>query len=186
MRFIVWWLRVAVVAVVAAIVAALVALVVAGSQGDARTQVAALAAASLIISFLVVRRIRRRRIRDWRDAEDATARWLRKAGCRRVSLTRAGADGGIDVITSEWAVQVKHTSKPVGRPAVQQLVGAAITLDRFPVLFSTSGFSQPARRYADEHDVALFELDLDGRAHGLNRSARRVGKRSRRLRLAIR
>ncbi len=167
------------------VVATMVALVVVGVQGDARTQAIALAVATPMISWLVVRRLRRRRIRDWRDAEDATARWLRKAGCRLVALTRAGGDGGIDVITSDWAVQVKHTSKRVGRPAVQQLVGAALTLDRFPALFSTSGFSGPARRYADEHDVALFELDLDGRAHGLNRPARRVGKRSRRLRLQI-
>ena len=138
-------------------------------------------AVGLAALALVVRRLRRPRIRDWRDAELATARWLRKAGCRRVTVTGGSADGGIDVITAEWAVQVKHTAKRVGRPAVQQLVGAALTLDRLPALFSTSGFSAPACAYAIENQVALFELDLDGRAHGINRQARRVGKRTRRL-----
>ena len=84
-------------------------------------------------------------------------------------------------MTADWAVQVKHTAKRVGRPAVQQLVGAALTLGREPVLFSTSGFSAPAVVYADEHDVALLELALDGSATRINRRARRVGKRSRRL-----
>ena len=166
-----WWLRIALVAGAAAFVA----------QADQRTQVAAVSAAVVVVVLLIVRRMRRPRIRNWRDAEAAAAHWLRKAGCRRVSLTGGSADGGIDVITAEWAVQVKHRTKRVGRPAVQQLVGAALTLERFPALFSTSGFSAPACVYADEHDVALFELDLDGRAHGINRPARRVGKRTRRF-----
>lgn len=171
MRFIPWWLRIAVLVGVAILVA----------RTDPRTQVAALIAVSIVALVLIIRRVRRPRIRDWRDAETAAARWLRKAGCRRVSLTGGSADGGIDVLTAEWAVQVKHTTKRVGRPAVQQLVGAALTLDRSSALFSTSGFSAPACAYALEHDVALFELDLDGKAYGINRPARRVGKRTRRL-----
>ena len=168
-----WW------AVVAAIVGAGFVL----NGVSTRTQVAAAVLAGLVGVLLVARRLRRPRIRDWRDAEDAAARWLRAAGCRRVALTGGSADGGIDVITADWAVQVKHTAKRVGRPAVQQLVGAALTLGREPALFSTSGFTAPAYDYALEHDVALFELDLDGTARGVNRPARRVGKRSRRLRL---
>ena len=124
MRFVPWWLGVALVAVVVAVVAAFAA------QADQRTQVAMGIAASVVAALLIIRRVRRPRIRDWRDAETAAARWLRKAGCRRVSLTGGSADGGIDVVTAEWAVQVKHTTKRVGRPAVQQLVGAALTLDR--------------------------------------------------------
>lgn len=170
-RFTPWWLRLVV----------LVAAVAFVWQRDSRTQVAAMIIAGTVVLILLVRRVRRPRIRDWQDAEVAAARWLRKAGCRRVSLTGGSADGGIDVVTADWAVQVKHTTKRVGRPAVQQLVGAALTLDRLPALFSTSGFSAPACAYALEHQVALFELDLDGRAYGINGPARRVGKRTRRL-----
>lgn len=151
------------------------------ARSDQRTQLIVAAIIGACALAWIRHRFRRPRIRDWQDAEVATARWLRRAGCRRVSLTGGSADGGIDVITAAWAIQVKHTSKRVGRPAVQQLVGAALSLDRAPALFSTSGFSAPAVEYATDHHVALFELDLDGSAHGINRSARRVGKRSRRL-----
>lgn len=133
--------------------------------------------AGAVVAGAVLRRLGSHRIRDWRDAEQATARWLRNAGCRQVRLTAPGADAGIDVLTADWAVQVKHTSKPVGRPAVQQLVGAALDVDRRPALFSTSGFTGPACRYAQEHDVALFVLGTNGRARGLNGPARQVGSR---------
>lgn len=171
MRFVPWWLR---LVAAAAVVGAL-----ATSSADVRLAAATIAAVILVVA--VYRRLRRRRIRSWRDAELATARWLRRMGCRRVRLTGGSADGGIDVFTSEWAVQVKHTEKRVGRPAVQQLVGAALSLDLRPALFSTSGFSGPACAYADDHEVALFELDLRGRAHGVNGPARQVGSRLRRL-----
>ena len=163
----------------AAVMLAAGALVIVRS--DQSVQLAAAVALGLAAVVAIWWRLRRPRIRDWRDAEAATARWLRRAGCRRVQLTGGSADGGIDVLTAEWAVQVKHTAKRVGRPAVQQLVGAALSLDRSPALFSTSGFSAPAYSYAIEHDVALFELAIDGSAHGVNRPARRVGKRTRRL-----
>lgn len=144
--------------------------------------VLAIAALAGLFGLLVLtRRLRRRRIRDWRDAELAAARWLRKAGCRDVALTGGSADGGIDVITVGWAVQVKHTSKRVGRPVAQQVVGASLALGRQPAVVSTSGFTAPAIDYADEHDVALLELDLDGRIHRLNPASRHVGKRPRRL-----
>lgn len=173
MRFVPWWLR----------LAAAAAFVLVILRSSERVQILAISAAVVLAAAMLVRRLRRPRIRDWRDAEMAAARWLRRAGCRHVSLTGGSADGGIDVLTSEWAVQVKHTSKRVGRPAVQQLVGAALSLDRRPALFSTGGFSAPACEYAVEHDVALFELGLDGRARGVNRPARRVGKRLRRRRI---
>jgi len=171
MRKVTWWLWVVLLAGAALLVV----------RCEPRVQlVAGLLVGGLVFLWLVFV-MRRPRIRDWHDAEIATARWLRRAGCRRVSLTGGSADGGIDVVTADWAVQVKHTAKRVGRPAVQQLVGAALTLDRGPALFSTSGFSGPAFAYADEHGVALFELDLKGTATGVNRAARRVGKRTRRI-----
>jgi len=165
-----WWVRFGALAVGGVAVA----------RSERPVQIAATVVAVALVATWLIYRIRRPRIRDWRDAEAAAARWLRRAGCRRVELTGGSADGGIDVITAAWAVQVKHIAKRVGRPAVQQLVGAALSAGRAPALFSTSGFSSPACAYALEHDVALFKLDLNGRAHGINRPARRVGKRSRR------
>lgn len=143
---------------------------------EAGVAVAALVAGLLL--WRVYRRLKAPVIRDWRDAELAAATWLRRSGCRRVRLTAAGADGGIDVVTADLAVQVKHTSRPVGRPTLQQVVGAALTLDRAPAVFSTGGFTGPAVEYANDHDVAIFDLASDGRAKPLNRAARHVGRRS--------
>jgi len=166
-----WWL------VLGAVLTAGVVL----ARAEPDVQRLALLGLGMVVVVFGIARVRRPRIRTWQDAEEVTARWLRKAGCRRVSLTGGSADGGIDVVTLDWAVQVKHTTKRVGRPAVQQLVGAALSLGLEPALFSTSGFSKPACEYAIDHNVALFELALDGTARGINRPARRVGKRTRRL-----
>ena len=98
-----------------------------------------------------------------------------------MGLTGGSADGGIDVITSRWAVQVKHADKRVGRPIAQQIVGASLAVGRHPAIVSTSGFTAPAIDYAADHHVALLELDLDGRVHRVNPAAHQVGKRPRRL-----
>ena len=161
--------------------ALLVAVGIVAARSERSVQLIAGAILVAVVILALLLRRRRRRIRDWRDAEYATARWLRRAGCRRVALTGGSADGGLDVITADWAVQVKHTAKRVGRPAVQQLVGASLAIDRSPALFSTSGFTKPGIEYADAHDVALLELDLAGNATRLNAASRRVGTRTRRL-----
>lgn len=159
---------------------AALALAAVGATQD-RLREGLIASITLAIAF-VVRRVYRHfktpAVADWRSAERAAAAWLRSNGCRRVYLTRAGADGGIDVLTAGLAVQVKHTARRVGRPTVQQVVGAAITVDRAPAVFSTGGFTAPAVDYAAEHDVALFHLHDNGAAEPLNRTARQVGHRS--------
>lgn len=169
MRWFPWWSRLAVA----------VTLVVVVARLERSSQIVAVTGlvAGTILAVSLYRRVCRPRIRDWRQAEEATARWLAKAGCRRVVLTGGSADGGIDVLTADWAVQVKHTAKRAGRPAVQQLVGAALAVERSPALFSTSGFTAPALDYALDHGVALFELDLKGKAYPLNQTARLVGRR---------
>lgn len=139
---------------------------------------------ALAVLWLLFRAVRGGRpavIEDWQQAESLTASWLRSQGCRQVALTTAGADGGIDVMTQDWAVQVKHTAKRVGRPAVQQIVGAALDADRRPAVVSTSGFTQPAITYAQDHDVALVELGADGHGTLVTESANEIGERRRSL-----
>lgn len=140
--------------------------------------VGAIGVVLLLVWF--VRADRRVVDRDWQQVERDTATWLRTVGCRQVALTTAGADGGVDVLTSEWAVQVKHTERRVGRPAVQQIVGAALHVERRPAVVSTSGFTSPAVEYAVEHDVALVRLDDDGRGRPVTSAAREIGDEQRR------
>ncbi|MEM7093163.1 MAG: restriction endonuclease [Actinomycetota bacterium] len=138
---------------------------------------------ALGVFWLLVRFVRRARsgsALDWQEAERWSAAWLSRQGCRNVALTVAGADGGIDVLSRDWAVQVKHTARPVGRPAVQQIVGAALDADRRPAVISTSGFSAPALDYADAHEVALLVLETETVIRPVNRWALEIGGTRRR------
>jgi len=63
-------------------------------------------------------------VSTWREAEEAAASHMRRMGYAGVKLTTGGADGGVDVRASGAMAQVKFEAKPVGRPALQRLVGA--------------------------------------------------------------
>src|SRR3954452_2909829 len=64
---------------------------------------------------------------SWHAAEALAAWHMRKLGFEDASVTKAGADGGLDVTSREAVAQVKHYSKgPIGSPAIQQLRGAAM------------------------------------------------------------
>lgn len=95
----------------------------------------------------------------WQDAEFAAATYLRKRGFNEVRLTGPGKDGGLDVISAELVAQVKRVTRPVGRPVIQQTLGAALGSRRNAAVFSTGGFTGPATRFANENDVALFRMD---------------------------
>jgi hypothetical protein len=91
------------------------------------------------------------------QAERFAADACRQLGFEGARVTPPGADGGIDVIDRQRNLygQVKAWNKPVGRPDLQKLVGAT-PANSVRVFFSTSGYTQPAREYADTNKVALF------------------------------
>lgn len=120
---------------------------------------------------------------EWQRFERDTAAWLDRVGCRRVEPTGAGADGGIDVLTERWAVQVKATSKVAGRPVIQQTVAAAVAVEREPVVVSASGFSPQAIEAAAMHQVALVDAST-GRFERVNAQAHEIGLRRRRTLLS--
>ena len=89
------------------------------------------------------------------DLEHVVAHLLMADHWVNVRLTSDGADGGIDVIGDSpprrVAAQVKHVNTPVGRPVLQQLLGAA-QAGGFTdaVLASSGGFAQTVRDLARE------------------------------------
>ena len=89
------------------------------------------------------------------DLEHVVAHLLMADHWVNVRLTPDGADGGIDVIGDSpprrVAAQVKHVNTPVGRPVLQQLLGAA-QAGGFTdaVLASSGGFAQTVRDLARE------------------------------------
>lgn len=108
-------------------------------------------------------------ITSWADAEAFVAGWLNANLPGGARVTGAGADGGIDVIGDKIAVQVKYYPKrAVGRPAIQQLAGAAAS--RKPVFFAYAGagYTTGAIAWADEHDVALMTYGSNGRVDSVN------------------
>jgi hypothetical protein len=94
----------------------------------------------------------------WQDAEHLAAAALRQFGFVDANVTGAGADRGLDGVGGGVAAQVKYTGATVGRPLIQQLVGAAG--GRQTALFARSGFTQHAVEEADRHGMALFTLAL--------------------------
>ena len=102
----------------------------------------------------------RTRIHTPTEAETFVAKWLRSQGFRGVRATPPSGDAGIDVTASGISVQVKrYDSKGVGRPEVQQLVGAARVGD-VAAFFTSSRYTDAAVEYADQRGVALFAFDF--------------------------
>jgi len=98
-----------------------------------------------------------------RDAEHMATRHLRSLGHSTARTTPTGPDGGVDVIADDALAQVKMEAVQTGRPAVQQLVGAAGR--RFAgslYFYSAAGYTQQAIDYAESEHVSLFTFDVRG------------------------
>ena len=115
-------------------------------------------------------RPKRRLIRTAADAEIVAAEWMRWMGFRGSTRTPTGADGGIDVRATGAVAQVKMHAKPIGRPDVQQLYGAA--RGRRALFFSLDTYTDEARSWADEVGMALFRFDLQGEPEAVNSAGR--------------
>lgn len=110
--------------------------------------------------------------RSWVQAEQLAAAALRKFGFDDALPTGSGTDAGLDVAGRSIACQVKYTAKPVGRPVLQQLVGAAG--GRVTAFFSRAGYTAQAVEYADQVGMALFGLTLPSTVSPQNSVAREM------------
>lgn len=79
--------------------------------------------------------------------------YLGASGAKTTTFTR---DGGVDCISDEFAVQVKHLSSKVGVATVREIIAVAQFASRQPAIFSKSGFTRGALELAVQHDVLLF------------------------------
>jgi hypothetical protein len=105
---------------------------------------------------------------------------MRHWGYRNISLTSGGTDQGVDVRATGAIAQVKFEARQVGRPQLQNLVGARGRNHDVELLFlSGAGYSGHAVEYASEMDIALFTYSLDGCMSPENRAARRIVERDR-------
>jgi len=89
---------------------------------------------------------------------------MRGLGFYDAQETTLTADAGLDVVASAGVAQVKFKAVQVGRPELQNFVGAAHPYpDRLRLFFSWKGYSSHALEYADQAQIALFSYELDGR-----------------------
>lgn len=111
---------------------------------------------------------RRRDLQTPEDAEELVRDWMMWAGFRNSQVTQRGADRGIDVRAAGGVAQVKFHAKAVGRPALQQLYGAALGAPT--LFFSHMGYSKPAFEYAQLVQMALFVFDGWGTVSAANKT----------------
>lgn len=114
---------------------------------------------------------------DFHQAELNAAKAMRSWGFLDAVATTGGADGGIDVRSSQVLAQVKWRSGTTGRPEVQQLVGARGSSTHRLMFFSKSAYTRQAVEYADLMTVALFIIDAAGGVTPVNGHARPYGVR---------
>lgn len=115
-----------------------------------------------------------RLIRDARDAELVAVDWMRYLGFTDATATPVGADGGIDIIAERGLAQVKMEGSPTSRPVVQQLYGVSVSQARTALFFSLAGYTPQAAAWASQHDIALFQYDLQGTPKPVNPPALRL------------
>jgi hypothetical protein len=94
------------------------------------------------------------------DFENICRDWLEAWGDTNVQVTQRSGDGGIDVLSDHCVAQVKfYSDKPVGRPELQQLKGAAVPYgDPEVVFFAYNGYTDQAIMYAEEVSMCLFDF----------------------------
>lgn len=118
-------------------------------------------------------------VRWWKDAENLAAQWMRGHGYPDARTTTGGADGGIDVRSRKAIAQVKMEGKAVGRPALQRLVGARGNNTQLELLFfSASGYTDTAKKYANEMRIALLTYDTAGHVRAANGEGSAIAFRS--------
>lgn len=102
----------------------------------------------------------RRAPMDAREFELIAASWMQFWGEHDAVATQFSGDGGVDVLSSNYGAQVKfYSNKPVGRPEVQALVGAAAGHGVSPAFFAYStGYTAEALQWAADMDVACFKF----------------------------
>lgn len=117
-------------------------------------------------------------IYSWQEAERLAQKWMFYFGYHDSKLTRAGADGGIDVNSSRAVAQVKYENTKTGRPVIQALAGEAHNQGKEALFFSLSGYTKGATEWAEESriGVALFQYDQSGNIECSNSASRQIMK----------
>jgi hypothetical protein len=94
-----------------------------------------------------------------REAEHFAQRVMLFLGEPDSKVTRQSNDGGVDVLTRHFVVQVKHQTAPIGPAIVRETHGVAVAMGRTAVVMARTGFTPGAINFANEVGILLFSYD---------------------------
>jgi hypothetical protein len=102
-------------------------------------------------------------------AERLCAEWMKHLGASDVLVTRATADGGIDLIADPYIAQVKNYAGTVGVIPVRELAGVASIQNREALFFTSGTYASGAIDFANQAQIALFAYNAEeGTLQGIN------------------
>lgn len=99
------------------------------------------------------------------EAEDYVKRCVLYLGDSGAQTTRYVDDGGVDVISDNYAIQVKHQMANIGPEVVRSMFGVATAMGKIAAVFVRSGFTKSAISFADENGILLFTYEPSIKAH---------------------
>ena len=97
-----------------------------------------------------------------RGAELLAAQWLRYLGEEEVIVTQYSQDGGVDVLTENFACQVKNYSKmKVSLSEIRDLLGTAHSLGLKPILLTSSTSTPSGLEFATQNKIAVIRYSTE-------------------------
>ncbi|MCW4384459.1 restriction endonuclease [Salinibacterium sp. SYSU T00001] len=96
-----------------------------------------------------------------RGAELWVADALRWLGVHGVEVTQQTSDGGVDVLTKDFAVSVKHYSGAVPVEEVREIFGVATVLKKVPMLWTSGTLTGSGSEFAEIAPVAVFQYEVE-------------------------
>ncbi|RLQ81844.1 restriction endonuclease [Salinibacterium amurskyense] len=96
-----------------------------------------------------------------RGAELWVADAMRSLGAHDATVTQQSQDGGVDVVTSRFAVSVKHYAGAVPVEEIREIFGVAITLNKTPVLWTSGSLTKAAFEFAELGPVAVIQYKVE-------------------------
>lgn len=108
-------------------------------------------------------------------AEHLTAMWMRHLGVLDAEVTRYSSDGGVDVASAEYVVQVKNLTGSVPVQDIRALYGVASADGKRALLFTSGSITVEGLAFATRVHMPLIRYDaVAGTVTGVNE----VGKRA--------
>lgn len=106
-----------------------------------------------------------------REFEEHCAGYLKRRGFKRIEMTKASGDQGVDILARRkgktYAIQCKFYQKPVGNKAVQEAYAGMQYYDCDKgMVMTNSTFTKGAIELAGRTGVALWEAVPLRKAHG--------------------